>query len=369
MIYFNLPDLGEGLQEAQLSEWYVAEGDQVKQDQPLAAVETAKTIVDLPSPQDGTIEHIYGKVGDIIHVGDPLVEFSSDSTATADTGTVVGEVKTSDRIVKDQPVSISHPTATSIKATPAVRALAARLHVDLALVKPSGKNNTITAEDIHRVNKLIKTAGEMTPLTGVRRTMSITMSQAHSEVVPATISDDADIQVWKQNEDITIRLIRAIGLSCKAEPSLNAWHDSHAVARILHDQVNLGIAVDTEQGLFVPVLTDIANRQATDLRKSLKAIRNAVNTRTIKPEQMRGHTITLSNFGTFAGRYASPVVVPPTVAIVAAGKIRPEPVLEDGQLQQHDKLPLSLTFDHRVVTGGEAARFLAALINDLQSVN
>ncbi len=367
MIYFNLPDLGEGLQEAQIAEWYVAEGDQVKQDQPLAAVETAKTIVDLPSPQDGTIEHIFGKVGDIIQVGDPLVEFADDSTATTDKGTVVGDVKTSDTVVKDQPISISHPPSTGIKATPAVRALASRLHIDLALVKPSGKNNTITAVDIHRVAKLIKTAGEMIPLKGVRRTMSLTMSQAHSEVVPATISDDADIHTWKQGEDITMRLIRAIGLSCKAEPSLNAWYDSHALARILHDQVNLGIAVDTEQGLFVPVLTDIANRQAADLRESFQAIRTAVKARSITPEQMRGHTITLSNFGTYAGRYASPVVVPPTVAIVAAGKIRPELVLEDGQLQEHAKLPLSLTFDHRVVTGGEAARFLAVLINDLQS--
>lgn len=366
MIYFNLPDLGEGLHEAQLSEWYVLEGDTVKQDQPLVAVETAKTVVDLPSPLQGTIQHIFGKVGDIIHVGDPLVEFTEDGEAKADTGTVVGEVKSSDAVVEDAPIPVSHTAGSGIKATPAVRALAARLHVDLALVKPGGKNNTITAGDIHRVAKLIKTAGEMMPLKGVRRTMSLTMTQAHSEVAPATITDDADIHQWHDEEDITVRLIRAIGRACQAEPALNAWFDSHAVARILHDKVNLGIAVDTEQGLFVPVLNDVVNCTADELRDNLQNIRAAVKDRSITQEQMRGHTITLSNFGMFAGRYANPVVVPPTVAIIGAGKIRREPVVDDGQLQEHRKLPLSLTFDHRVVTGGEAARFLGVMLKDLQ---
>ena len=366
MIYFNLPDLGEGLQEAQLTEWQVKVGDQVKQDQVLCAVETAKTIVDLPSPQEGTILHIFGKVGEIIHVGDPLVEFADASAATTDTGTVVGEVKTGNAVIKEPAIAVSHPAATATKATPAVRALASRLHVDMALVKPSGKNNTITAEDIHRVATLIKTAGEMVPLDSVRRTMSLTMSQAHTEVAPAAIYDDADIHTWDADEDITLRLIRAIAISCKAEPALNVWYDNHAQARILHEQVHLGIAVDTKLGLFVPVLKDIANRQTHELRQSLQQLKHAVETRSIKPEQMRGHTITLSNFGSIAGRYANPVVVPPTVAIIAAGKIRAELVLEDQQLTTHATLPLSLSFDHRVVTGGEAARFLQAMLKDLK---
>ncbi len=366
MSYFNLPDLGEGLQEAELAKWNITVGDHVKQDQIIVSVETAKAIVDLPSPQDGVIQHIFGSTGDIIQVGDPLVEFSENQTETIDTGTVVGEVKAGKTVVTEPTLSINHSASAGFKATPAVRALASSLNIDLAMVKPSGKNNTITAVDIHRVKKIINTAGEMIPLKSVRRTMSLAMSQAHSEVVPVTICDDADIQNWKEAEDITLRLIRAISLACQAEPSLNVWYDNHAQTRIKHSHVDLGIAVDTQHGLFVPVLKDIANRQPDDLRAGLNTMKKAVNSRSIPPEQMRGHTITLSNFGIFAGRYANPVVVPPTVAIVGAGKTRQEPVLKNGQLEEHCKLPLSITFDHRVVTGGEAARFLATLLTDLQ---
>ncbi len=367
MIYFNLPDLGEGLQEAELTNWKITVGDHVKQDQVIVSVETAKAIVDLPSPQDGIIKHIFGNAGDIIQVGDPLVEFIHEHDETQDTGTVVGEVKSGKTLVTEPTLAINHNLATGFKATPAVRALAASLHVNLALVKPSGKNDTITAVDIHRIAKLIKTAGEMIPLKSVRRTMFLTMSQAHSEVVPVTLCDDADIHLWQPSDDITLRLIRAIAQACQAEPSLNVWFDSHALTRIKHKHVDLGIAVDTEHGLFVPVLKNINNRQAPDLREGLNAMKAAVNSRSIPPEQMRGHTITLTNFGVFAGRYANPVVVPPTVAIVGAGKTRLELLLHQGVLEEHVKLPVSLTFDHRVVTGGEAARFLAALLNDLQN--
>ncbi len=367
MIYFNLPDLGEGLQEAELTTWTIGVGDHVKQDQVIVSVETAKAIVDLPSPQDGIIKQLFGQAGDVIQVGDPLVEFVEEQTETEDTGTVVGEVKAGKTVVTDPTFSIHHSSSTGFKVTPAVRALAASLHVNLALVKPSGKNDTITAVDIHRIAKLIDTAGEMIPLKSVRRTMSLVMSQAHSEVVPVTLCDDADIQNWEQNEDITLRLIRAIAHACQAEPSLNVWYDSHALTRIKHSHVDLGIAVDTEHGLFVPVLKDISNRPADDLREGLNTLKTAVNSRSIPPEQMRGHTITLSNFGVFAGRYANPIVVPPTVAIIGAGKTRLEPVFNKGQLEEHLKLPLSITFDHRVVTGGEAARFLATLLTDLNS--
>jgi 2-oxoisovalerate dehydrogenase E2 component (dihydrolipoyl transacylase) len=366
MNYFNLPDLGEGLQEAEITQWHVAVGDHVKQDQTLVSVETAKAIVDLPSPQAGTIAKLYGKVGDFLQIGDPVVEFTEESAKTADSGTVVGEVEVGEKIVPEKPISISHPASTGFKATPAVRALATRLNVDLALVKPSGKKNTITANDVQRVAKLIKEAGDMVPLKGVRRSMAYTMSQAHSEVVPVTINEDADIHAWKKGTDISMRLIRAMVAGCKAEPSLNVWYDSHAVARILHNKIDLGIAVDTEQGLFVPVLRDVTNRDAASLRKGLDAIKTAVKKRSIPPEDMRGNTITLSNFGTFAGRYANPVVVPPTVAILGAGKIRAQATVVDGKLESHNILPLSLTIDHRVVTGGESARFLAIVVADLE---
>ena len=146
----------------------------------------------------------------------------------------------------------------------------------------------------------------------------------------------------------------------------SVWFDGEQLSLRLLEQIDLGIAVDTEQGLFVPVLRNIGKRDLTDLRKGLNALRSAVKSRKIPPQEMQGATITLSNFGTLAGKYANPIVVPPQVTIVGAGGIRNEVVAHEGQAVIHPVLPLSLTFDHRAVTGGEAARFLKALMDDLK---
>jgi pyruvate dehydrogenase E2 component (dihydrolipoamide acetyltransferase) len=199
--------------------------------------------------------------------------------------------------------------------------------------------------------------------------MAQAMARANAEVVPVTIYDDVDIDAWKQDGDITMRLIRAITVACKAEPSLNTWYDSHALGRRVLKKIDLGIAVDTQDGLFVPVLRDVGNRTPDDLRKGLNAIKQAVRERNIPPEEMRGYTFTLSNFGVFSGRYANPIVVPPTVAILGAGGARQEVVAVNGQAVIHWILPLSLTFDHRAVTGGEATRFMGCLIENLRLEN
>jgi pyruvate dehydrogenase E2 component (dihydrolipoamide acetyltransferase) len=199
--------------------------------------------------------------------------------------------------------------------------------------------------------------------------MAVRMAHAHAEVVPATVIDEADVEAWVDGGDVTIRLVRAIVAGCKAEPSLNAWYDSQAGGRRLHDAIDLGIAVDTVDGLFVPVLRDVANRDAADLRRGLERMKADIRARTIPPEELRGATITLSNFGTIAGRYAAPVVVPPQVAILSTGRIEPQVVAVDGRPAVHRLMPLSLTIDHRVVTGGEAARFLAAVIDGLEQRN
>jgi pyruvate dehydrogenase E2 component (dihydrolipoamide acetyltransferase) len=161
-------------------------------------------------------------------------------------------------------------------------------------------------------------------------------------------------------------LVRAIAAACKAEPSLNAWYNAEAGERRLIPRVDLGIAVDTEGGLIVPVLRNIGERDARDLRAGLDRMRAAAAARSIPPDELRGATITLSNFGMIGGRFANLIVVPPQVAIVGAGRVSPHVVAHDGEVAVRRILPLSLTFDHRVVTGGEAARFLQALKADLQ---
>lgn len=371
MKYFKLPDLGEGLPEAEIVEWHVREGDSVKADQIIVSVETAKAIIEVPSPQDGVIAQLFGAEGDTIHTGEPLVEFANEDDS--DSGTVVGELNQHQDAEDSQrevfiigAASGSRPPAP-VQATPAVRALARRLGVSLDTLSGSGPGGAITADDVERAASLDQSRGSPEPLRGVRKQMALTLARAHAEVVPVTLCEDADIDHWPEGTDITMRLVQAIAAACTAVPDLNAWLDGQRLIRRLQQKIDLGVAVDTEQGLFVPVLRDIGNRSVEDLRRGLNRLRADVESRTIPPAEMQGATITLSNFGTLAGRYASPVVVPPQVAIVGAGVIRPQPVAWQNQVVIHRILPLSLTFDHRAATGGEAARFMRALIDALQA--
>ena len=181
--------------------------------------------------------------------------------------------------------------------------------------------------------------------------------------------NDADIHAWVPGNDVTVRLIRAIVRACKAVPALNAWFDGEKLSRTLHPHVDIGIAVDTDDGLFVPALRNADMLDAAGVRAAIKRLRAQVEDRSIATSELSGYTISLSNFGMFAGRYATPVVVPPCVAIIGAGKLCHDVVAVMGGIEVHRRMPISLTFDHRACTGGEAARFLKALLDDLSAPN
>jgi pyruvate dehydrogenase E2 component (dihydrolipoamide acetyltransferase) len=368
MTSFNLPDLGEGLQEAEIVAWHVGIGDHVVADQPLLSVETEKAVVEIPSPQSGRIAKLHGEPGEIVKIGEPLVEF--EAAGQADAGTVVGKVPEA----KAAAPSVDLPPAAAPKAgegrgpkaTPAVRALARKLNVNLAVVGATGAGDTITKADVERAAAALEAAGPLEPLRGVRRAMARNMARAHAEVVPATVTDSADIGEWPAWSDVTMRLIRAIVAGCRAEPALNAWYLGLDEGRRLHDKVHLSIAMDTEDGLFVPVLRDVGNRDEANLRGGLEAMKADVRARKVPLEELRGGTITLSNFGMFGGRHAALSVLPPQVAILGAGRVHDRVVPVAGVPAVRRGLPLSLTFDHRAVMGGEASRFLAAVVADLE---
>jgi pyruvate dehydrogenase E2 component (dihydrolipoamide acetyltransferase) len=364
MKIFKLPDLGEGLQEAEIVTWHVKAGDTVTLDQPLVSVETAKAIVDIPSPYAGRIARLYGAERDVAHVGQPLVAFEGGEDA--DTGTVVGKVEVGSKVIAEAPAAAT-PLAHGIKATPAVRALARKLNIDLAMVTPTGADGLITANDVQRAARILAAIGPQELLRGVRKVMAQSMTLAHAEVASATIMDDADINAWPPGASLMLRLIRALIAACRAEPALNAWYDSQAVGRRLLKNVDLGIAVDTPDGLLVPVLRNVEKRTPEDLKTSLAKLIQDTRDRKVPPEDLRANTITLSNYGSIAGRYASPIILPPTVAIVGAGRVLKEVVAVGDKPAVHRMLPLSVTFDHRAVTGGEAGRFMAAMIADLHA--
>ncbi|MBX8497605.1 dihydrolipoamide acetyltransferase family protein [Pseudomonas cichorii] len=364
MKYFKLPDLGEGLQEAEVVQWHVKEGDTVRADQLVVSVETAKAIVDIPAPYDGVVAKLFGGDGDVLHVGEPLMAFEGEG----DAGTVVGRLEGGGS--QDDQFCVGAAPSTrehlSVKATPAVRQLARQLGVELNALAGSGNNGLITRADVERAAQIERDRFGGQRLRGVRRSMALNMAKSHAEVVPVTIFGDADLHRWAQARDPLIRLGKAMAEACKVEPVLNSWFDGKSLSIKQHETLNLGIAVDTPDGLFVPVLRDVGNRTAADLKEGMSRLRADVKARSIPPQEMMGATITLSNFGTLFGRYANPIVVPPQVAIIGAGGIREEPVAMNGEVVIHPILPLSLTFDHRAVTGGEAARFFKALVDELE---
>lgn len=367
MTIFKLPDLGEGLPEAEIHEWFVKVGDHVTADQPLVSMETAKAVVEVPVPQTGVIEELFGKPGDVIKTGASLVRFQADAEIKVDKGTVVGHLEESQSMKSDDFV-IGGQQRAVIKATPAIRLLAKKKGLDISMLKGTGKDGLITAADIEQAAIQKQTLPEgYEPLQGVRKAMQQNMSLSHQQVVPVSIFDEVDIHAWPEGTDITVRLIKAIEIACRAEPAVNAWFDGDHCARKLFDQVNLGLAMDTPDGLFVPVLTDIAKQTDQDLRQIINNYKSKVQQRTLSPEHFKGATITLSNFGKFAGRFASPIIVPPMVAIIAVGRLYETLVINQaGVPESHRILPLSLSFDHRAVTGGEATRFLGAMMAALR---
>ena len=372
MKIFKLPDLGEGLPDATIREWHVNVGDTVTIDQPMVAMETAKALVDVPSPFDGKIEKLFGAIDDVIETGCPLVGFEGEGVdeSKQDSGTVVGAIETGDTIIDESAtgINISVSNSRRTRATPAVRALARQLGVDINTIKPQGERITLAeVQEAAQVtpNKKVTVPDGMQQLSPAKRAMVLSMNASHSEVVPVSIMDDADINAWDKQQDITVRLIQAVASACQAEPMLNATFHGESMSYKLNETINLGIAVDTPDGLFVPVIKDIANKTATELRQQINSFKEKAKTKTFAQDELRGATIMLSNFGSIAGRYANPIVVPPMVAIVGIGKLRNQPVVTNGDITSHRVIPLSITIDHRIITGGEAARFLGAMIESL----
>jgi pyruvate dehydrogenase E2 component (dihydrolipoamide acetyltransferase) len=453
---FNLPDLGEGLPDAEIVRWLVAEGDVLSLDQPMVEMETAKAVVEVPSPFAAKVAKLHGNPGDVIDVGAVLVSFGDSDGAVeaapedssneepADAATVVGAVQVGNEIVSETASAVikalarklkvdltqvtgsgkngditqsdvkqakadgkligssaKAPTAVvkidnakdlgdesplDFKASPAVRAHAHRAGVRLSNCQASGKKGSITKADVDAAlaspqaavaapSKPAAPAGGGLPtvqvsvepqtVRGVRRAMAMGMAKSHATVVPTTLVEDADITNWPKQDSLA-RYVRALVYASKIEPALNCWFDGEKFERLVHPNVHVGIAIDSPDGLYVPVVHDADSKDAVQVRERVQELRAKIETKSLKQDDQQGATITLSNFGSIAGRYGSPVVSPPQVAILGTGRFRSELKLTPKGIENRKMLPLSLTFDHRACTGGEAARFLAAVIEDLQ---
>lgn len=376
---FLLPDLAEGLAESEIIEWHIKVGDIVEIDQVILTVETAKAVVEVPAPYSGRIVSRHGDAGDVISIGSLLLEIEesnskshSDGLASSDAATVVGSVSSTTHQVDVDDFWIGNSRSSNTKASnenpttalPSARLLAKKLGVNLIGIHGSGHDGAITDADIYNE------AGKQQPgtevLKGARRTMVGTMAESHHSVASVTITEEALLEHWQNGEDISARLIQAVVHACQKEPALNAWFDAETMTRCVHSQVNIGIAVDSAHGLYVPVLRKADQYGKDDIRHWLSNTIVGIQERRIGREQLQHATITLSNFGAIAGIFATPVVSPPQVAIVGAGRIINRVVIRDGNAVEVRIMPLSITFDHRACTGGEAARFTKVLVEHLQ---
>lgn len=251
-------------------------------------------------------------------------------------------------------------------ASPEVRRLAHQLNVDLTFVTPSGPDGTVTVADVQRVHRMLADIGPLEMLHGARKAMARSMGYSRDEIMHSCVCDDANLAMWNKEQHTTLRLIRGISAAVRAVPALNAWFDGSEFGRRILPKIHLGISVEVPSGQFICVMQDVGSRDRESLQKGLEKMRKAVADHTVAPEELRGYTICLANMGKHGGRYSMTAVVPPTVAVIAAGRRRDAVMPVHGQPRVVPVLPLALTFDHRAVTNGEAARGLEAMINDLE---
>ena len=372
MKVFELPDLGEGLEGAEIVSWHVGVGDKVVVDQPMVSVETAKAVVEIPAPWSGRITQLIAKTGDIVSTGAPLVALADEDSGPEDSGTVVGTLPESSSANTGAAASSTparqrtKTSEKSIRVSPAVRRLAREAGIDLASVSGTGLGGTITTHDLEQARPASARDG-YEPLRGVRRAMAINMARSAREVPGSTVTDEADVGHWPPDADVTSRLAGALVAACSTEPALNAWCDMKRMERKLWDEVHIAVAINSPDGLFIPVLRNSEKLPIAEIRRRLEKMKADVLSRRTRPEDMTGATISLSNFGMLGGLHAALAIVPPQVAILGAGRIFEAARPSVGEVKVTRILPLSLTFDHRVVTGAEAVGFLNAVIVTLGS--
>jgi len=425
--HFLLPDLGEGLVEAELISWRVKPGDVVTTSSILAEMQTDKALVEVPSPWPGTVSELCGKPGDIMKVGKPLVRYAVSGAAPAapaaaakgpacvsasvaagvpeadgDQGTVVGTMSgtltVSDRFARKPEHTVAAPVSGKALATPAVRRIAREMGVDINKVAGTGHSGRVTAADVHgfaggasKAGFAPRAAAAPMPLPpvdkdgvsqriafrGVRRKIAESLERSVRTAVHFTVVDEADVteldrkrreysKVVGQKLSMMPFIMTAICRALRKHPSLNANVDDANSEILIKGVINLSIAVDTDSGLMVPVVRNADQCTMVDLANQVKVLAGRCRDRTISREESLGGTFTLSNVGSYGGMFATPIINYPEVAILAAGRTKERVLVKDGRFYAGLVLPLSLSCDHRVVDGAEGARFLNTVVGLLE---
>ena len=416
---FKFPDVGEGIHEGEIVKWFVKEGDKIKADDPLGEIETDKAIVEMPSPKSGKIMKLHVHAGGIIHVGETMVTILEDHETEEDakkhmekkaeqkndvpyTGSVVGFLEEAKDVKPLQATAKQESSAKSqdvgITATPAVRNLAKQLNVDLATLIGTGPGGRITIEDIQKSGSGKKeptaAAGikvvrkydffgyiDRVPLHGVKKAVAAKMTESIFTAAQLTNMHEADAtdlyslrekekaKYEKEGIKLTFMpyIVKAVALCLKDHPNLNASLEGDEI--ILKKYYNIGVAVDSDEGLFVPVVKGAQDKDIKTIAKEIEKLANDVKIRKANMMDLKGGSFTISNLGAVGVEFFTPIINYPESAILGVGRIVEKPVVRNGKIEIRKILPLSLTYDHRIVDGAQAARFMNDVMKSLESCN
>lgn len=393
---FRFPDVGEGIAQGEIVRWLVEQGDQVRADQPLVEVETDKAVVEIPAPRAGTILRLPVAAGGTIQVGDILAviddadQGEGESKSQPEAASVVGRLDAQILDLPPEPAAAEQGSDAAngrVLAIPSVRKLARELGVNLNRVTPSGPRGRVRREDVLREApqsvKSVQPAEsqrddhgpiELRPLTALRRTIARAMVEAATTAVPITTIDEVDISElldWRARgnaaaQDVHLTLLpfimKAVVAALRQHPELNASVSEDERQLVIRRYYHLGIATDTPEGLIVPVVRDVDGKSLLALATELQELATLAKTRRISLADLRGGTFTISNYGAVGGIFATPMLHLPQVAILGVGRFIEKPAAHEGTVALRTILPLSLTFDHRVLDGAAAQRFLNAVM-------
>ena len=381
MFEFKFQDIGEGIAEGEIVRWQVEVGESVAVHQVMVEIETDKALVELPAPVSGVVRERRGEVGDIIPVGEvlALIEVTDEAQQDAPVRPVAAGV-----VGTLEEAGDAATVAAVLDSTPSVlprdRKLAEELGVELGELRGSGSQGRITEADIRSAAEEREPEAERIPLRGVRRSMARTMTAATS-AVHVTAMEKADALALQQlrlrEQAVAIEhgvrltwlcfIVKALTLVLERFPLLNSSLDGEQNEIILHRQINIGFAVDTPDGLLVPVLRNVRRLSILEQAAALQELAERARERKITPAELKGATFTVTNYGALGGVWGTPIINPPQAAILGIGRIEEQPVVRDGEMVARPIVPLSLTFDHRIIDGATAHRFLNALVEHIEN--
>ncbi|WP_059104928.1 dihydrolipoamide acetyltransferase family protein [Shouchella shacheensis] len=384
---FKLPDIGEGLHEAEVVTWFVNKGDRVQENENIAEVQTDKAVVEITSPFSGTVYERGGEEGESVKVGDTLISIETDSEKAE---VQKSKEEPSQIIIYDQPSSGSPSNHSSlkprVKAAPTVRKLARELGVSIFEVTPTGKSGKITADDVRSHAKSEKdTHNEVPnhskspgsnlsePIKGLRKKIFENMTRSMTDIPQCTGMDEVDVSRLSEfrrllkgetpNGTLTYLpfIVKAVALALKENPRFNGRVDTENMLFHYQTDIHIGIATATEDGLLVPVLRSVDLLSIEEIALGIEDLSTRARTKKMKPSELSGSTFTISNTGKRGGFYATPMINPPEVAILGIHAVKKKPVVIDNELAIGDVMGTSITFDHRVIDGEHCGQFMSTL--------